>query len=205
MADSEFTHDWFSRAIPDWWRELAPLAGAADLQFAEVGVYEGRATVWLLRNVLTHPSARIDCIDSFAWRSEDGRPAGTDMQVIKHRFLSNIELTGAASKVRLIEARSDDGLCALPTLSYDCIYIDGSHRAPEVLSDAVLSFRLLKPAGLLIFDDYHIDRSRGKEPSLDDPKLAIDAFLRIYAGRLEIVWAGYQMAVRRRAEDRVPG
>jgi Methyltransferase domain len=199
-ADFDFTYDWFSRAIPDWQRELVPMVGAAGLRFAEVGVYEGRATVWLLRNVLTHPSARLDCIDSFIWHPRDGRPAGTDMQAVKRRFLSNINLTGAADKVRLIEARSDDGLCALPTSSYDCIYIDGSHRAPDVLSDAVLSFRLLKPTGLLIFDDYQIARIRGEEPSLDDPKLAVDAFLAVYARRLEIVWAGYQVAVRRREQ-----
>jgi predicted O-methyltransferase YrrM len=196
-ANFEFTYDWVSRAIPDWQRELAPMAGAAGLRFAEVGVYEGRATVWFLRNVLTHPSARIDCIDSFVW---DGKPADTDMQIVKRRFLSNIKLTGAAEKVRLIETRSDDGLCGLAPSSYDCIYIDGSHRAPDVLSDAILSFRLLKPAGLLIFDDYHIARIRKKEPSLDDPKVAIDAFLAIYAGRLEIVWAGYQVVVRRREQ-----
>jgi len=197
-TDFEFTYDWFSRAIPDWRRELAPVAGVADLRFVEVGVYEGRATVWLLCNVLTHSSARIDCIDSFAWHRRDGGPVGADMHAVKRRFLSNIELAGAADKVRLIEARSDDGLCTLPTSSYDCVYIDGSHRAPDVLSDAVLSFRLLKPAGLLIFDDYQIARRRGGEPSLDDPKLAIDAFLAVYARRLEIVWAGYQVAVRKR-------
>jgi predicted O-methyltransferase YrrM len=128
----------------------------------------------------------------------DGRPADADMQTVKRRFLSNIKLTGTADKVRLVEVRSDDGLCALPASSYECIYIDGSHRAPDVLSDAVLSFRLLRPAGLLIFDDYHIARIRGEEPSLEDPKLAVDAFLAVYARRLEIVWAGYQLAVRKR-------
>lgn len=197
-ADFEFTSDWFSRAIPDWSRELALMVGVQDLRFAEVGVYEGRATVWLLRNVLTHPSARLDCIDSFIWHQREGRPAGTDMQAVKRRFLLNIKLAGAVDKVRLIEARSDDGLCTLPTSSYDFVYIDGSHRAPDVLSDAVLSFRLLKPGGLLIFDDYRIARHQGKEPSLDDPKLAIDAFLAVYARRLDIVWAGYQIAVRKR-------
>ena len=43
----------------------------------------------------------------------------------------------------------------LPLETYDIIYIDGSHATSDVLEDAVLSYRLLKPGGLLIFDDYH--------------------------------------------------
>ena len=38
--------------------------------------------------------------------------------------------------------------------NFDLIYIDASHYAPDVLSDAVLAFKLLKPGGILIFDDY---------------------------------------------------
>jgi hypothetical protein len=200
-ADFEFTQDWFSRAIPDWRRELANLVGRPGLRFAEVGVYEGRATVWLLCNVLTHPSARLDCIDPFIWHVGEGRPSLEDMQTVKRRFQSNVESTRAAYKVRLIEARSDVALCTLPVSSYDCIYIDGSHQAADVLSDAVLCFRLLKPAGLLIFDDYEIARSREQAPSLGDPKLAIDTFLAVYARRLKIAWSGYQLALRRQDHD----
>ena len=36
----------------------------------------------------------------------------------------------------------------------DLIYIDGSHLAKDVLSDAILSWKLLKPSGVMIFDDY---------------------------------------------------
>jgi hypothetical protein len=154
VAAYRFSRDWFSAAPKGLAPLLAPLAGRPNLRFAVVGVLEGRATVWLLNNTLAHPTARLDCIDAFVWQVCDGRPAGTNMRAVKHRFHSNIERSGAAHKVRLFEMRSDVALCTLPRSSYDFIYIDGSHRGADVLSDAVLSFRLLKRAGLLIFDDY---------------------------------------------------
>lgn len=37
---------------------------------------------------------------------------------------------------------------------FDFIYVDGSHRSPDVIYDAILSFGLLKKGGIMIFDDY---------------------------------------------------
>jgi hypothetical protein len=67
------------------------------------------------------------------------------------------------------------------------IYIDGSHQAPDVLSDATLSFPLLKVGGTMIFDDYTW-RSVPGDP-LYGPKLAVDAFLNIYFHKMRIGWS----------------
>lgn len=197
-TDFTFTRDWFSAAIPAWRSLFAPWRGRPSVRFLEIGVYEGRATVWLLRHVLTADSARLDCVDPFVWKCVDGRPARVSMQAVKRRFYRNVSATGAAHKVRLMEAPSEIALRALPLDAYDCIYIDGSHRAPDVLADAVLSFRLVKPNGLLVFDDYGLAVADQGRSSLSVPKDAIDAFLHIYRERLEVVLSGYQVAVRRR-------
>ncbi len=173
------------------------MAGRPWLRFVEVGVFEGRASVWLLRNVLTHATARLDCIDPFEWSSGQGRPHRSDMGAVRRRFLANIVAIGAEEKVRLIEQRSDVALCLLPIQSYDCVYVDGSHHSADVLVDAVLAYRLLKPRGLLIFDDYDFARAYGTRPGLADPKEGIDAFARVYRRRVEVVDRGYQLALRR--------
>ena len=38
--------------------------------------------------------------------------------------------------------------------SFDFIYIDPSHQAPDILTDAVLAFKLLRLSGVMVFDDY---------------------------------------------------
>jgi predicted O-methyltransferase YrrM len=201
-ARYDFTTDWFTAAQPSWHRLLDPLAGVPGLRFIEVGVFEGRSTVWLLDHVLTARTARLDCVDPFVWPMSAGRPASVRMRDVKRRFHRNVAASGASSKVRLIEGRSDTALAGLPPDSYDCVYVDGSHRADDVLSDAVLSFRLLKPGGLLIFDDYGMVDGARRARSLDVPRRGIDAFLAVFAERLDVVLLGYQVAARKRVTGR---
>ena len=75
----------------------------------------------------------------------------------------------------------------------------GSHQAPDVLSDAVLSFSLLREGGVIAFDDYlwAEDMSYGRDP-LRCPKPAIDAFINIYFRKVEVISAPlYQMYIRK--------
>ena len=38
-------------------------------------------------------------------------------------------------------------------ISFDIIYIDGSHNGEDILSDAIESYKLLNIGGIIIFDD----------------------------------------------------
>jgi predicted O-methyltransferase YrrM len=70
---------------------------------------------------------------------------------------------------------------------FDLIYIDGSHQAPDVLTDAVMSFQLLKVGGVMIFDDYLWTMDKpGFQDVLKMPKPAIDAFLNIFQRKMSI-------------------
>jgi predicted O-methyltransferase YrrM len=81
--------------------------------------------------------------------------------------------------------------------SYDFIYIDGSHKAADVLEDAVLSFRLLKVGGLLIFDDYAWNG--GGPTEFDNPRRGIDAFYHAYGNQLKQAHVSYQAIFERTA------
>jgi predicted O-methyltransferase YrrM len=67
---------------------------------------------------------------------------------------------------------------------FDLIYIDASHYAVDVLTDAVLSFRLLRGGGMMIFDDYLWS---GDENIVYYPKIAIDAFTNVFSKHLRLV------------------
>jgi predicted O-methyltransferase YrrM len=56
---------------------------------------------------------------------------------------------------------------------FDFIYIDGNHCCDNVLADAVMSWTMLKPGGIMLFDDYLYE---DLPDVLDRGKIAIDAF-----------------------------
>lgn len=67
---------------------------------------------------------------------------------------------------------------------FDFIYIDASHDADSVLSDAVLVWPLLKYNGIIIFDDYAWRRYT--EP-YNNPYVGIDGFVAAYKSEIEIL------------------
>ncbi len=64
---------WHDRVADNWtilFRDVLDWCDRPGLRFLEIGCFEGRATVWMLTNVLTHPTCRIDVIDTFAGSPE---------------------------------------------------------------------------------------------------------------------------------------
>ena len=186
----DYTTDWFTHNVPVWSGLLKDQRGQPGLRYLEIGSYEGRATCWLLENILTGEGSRIDCIDTFEGGMESA-PQDADMANVRQRFEAN---TGPwRQRVNLHVGLSSE---ILPGLNgaFDCIYIDGSHLARDVLFDAVLSWRLLKDGGILLFDDYEWQLL--PEP-WQRPKLAIDAFAACYHGWHEVLHIGYQVALRK--------
>lgn len=57
------------------------------------------------------------------------------------------------------------------------------------------AFRLLKIGGILGFDDYKWDDSHLQHEGL--PRPAIDAFLKVYAKKISVLFKGYQVWVRK--------
>ena len=77
---------------------------------------------------------------------------------------------------------------------FDFVYVDASHTAPDVLTDACVAWPLLKDKGVMVFDDYLWGEQRDV---LHRPKLAVDAFVNIFAEQLKPVHMGYQYIVRK--------
>jgi energy-coupling factor transporter ATP-binding protein EcfA2 len=108
------------------------------------------------------------------------------------------ELLSLANRVVVMAGgKSVDELAHCITVNerYDFIYIDGSHVAKDVLTDACMAWPLLKQGGLLVFDDYLWGDSRD---ILHRPRLAVDFFANIFAEELDIVHIGHQFAVRKK-------
>ena len=182
LDEYAFTKDWFTDRIPSWEKALDSFKGKPNIHYLEVGLFEGRSAIWMLENVLTHPSARLTGIDVF---SGD----------VKRRYLANIKRSGAEDKVTTIVGSSQVRLREFPPDHFDIIYIDGSHLAADVLEDAILSARLLKAGGVLFFDDY---RWRLDFPPERRPKKAINTFLEYYGDQYEVIDNDYQLILMKK-------
>lgn len=188
-----FQTDWFSSTISNWAKSLSEFKSKPNLSFLEIGSFEGRSAVWLLENILTDDSSRLTCIDT--WKgSIEHQGSKLDLGTIEAHFDHNIELAGKTHQIIKIKDYSSRALRKLSYDSYDFIYIDGSHKASDVLEDAVLCWRLLKVGGIMIFDDYIWEPQYAK---IESPTIAIDSFLSCYDDQLVIIQKEEQVTVRK--------
>jgi len=202
MTEYQFTKDWFNWA-PEIWNQLTlMLSGTAtNRQFLEIGSFEGRSSIWIAENMMQENDI-LRCIDTWEGGEEHGEE---DMGGVEDRFRHNLivatkklprrrifQLKGTSTK-KLAELQSHPS-----GNSFDFIYIDGSHIAKDVLTDACMAWPLLKPKGLMVFDDYLW--TPNARDILHRPKAAIDAFINLFAEEVEIVHIGYQLIVRKKGE-----
>lgn len=197
MTDYKFTQDWFSHNIP-LWEQLVPLLPGqpGSRWFLEIGSYEGRSALWLAENAMIEGD-HLDCVDTWEG-SEEHSPELFDNA--EERFRHNLKVAAEKLPRRRIfqhPHKSTDWLAwAIDAKrAYDFIYIDGSHVAKDVMTDACMAWPMLNKGGLLVFDDYMWGENRD---ILHRPRLAVDMFVNLFAEHLDIVHMGYQFVVRKK-------
>jgi hypothetical protein len=224
MTDYKFTKDWFHWA-PEVWTHLTTMLPERR-SFLEIGSFEGRSTVWIIENMM-NPGDWIDCVDTWRGGEEHSNldmmavEAAFDHNIIKALDCSSAQHRSGEdswghtrfagpgndaenNRVYKYKAKSTEFLGRKLAHwvdgkdLYDFIYIDGSHTAPDVLTDACMAWPLLKPKGLMVFDDYMWGNPRD---ILHRPKPAIDAFCNLFAEEAEIVHVGYQLVARKKEHN----
>lgn len=168
--DFNFTEDWFTPKIPAW-EEILHKKWSADYSITalEIGVFEGRSSCWILENLFCNSKSTLYCIDTFEDSIEH-----TEEQTVKIK------------QVKILKGKSDDTIISLinKNIQADFICIDDSHIAKDALTDAVLSWKLLKNGSIMIFDDY-LYRKYSDINML--PKIAIDSFVNIFFDEIIIL------------------
>lgn len=191
----EFGADWFWPSVENWKRKLAEFKGKPNLNYLEIGPFEGRSFFWVMDNILTHPTTKATAIDVF----ETGNSAYY-IGKFERRFRKNARISGREKDITIIKGYSGVELRPLPLNSFDLIYIDGSHSANDVMSDVILSWGLLKEGGIMIFDDY---RWHEDWPSFLRPAFSINSFLSAFDKEIEVLPsppADNQLFIRKRAD-----
>jgi len=176
-----FGSNFFEKWIPLWQTHLGHLMGKPRVIGIEIGSLHGDCTVFCADQIVNGPESMHFTID-----------------INDNEYLQNNLAPYIGKNVRFLQGKSYDILrTTFEEERADYVYIDGSHLAIDVLSDAVLSWSLLKVGGVLIFDDYgwgvHTTDEKQK------PKLAIDAFLSAYVGHYELIEKGWQVFLKKLA------
>lgn len=195
-GEQAFSSNFVMDHVVNWRRVLEELEGKPDLRFLEVGSFEGLSCIWMFTHVLTAPSSKMTCVDSFDFGGQLADDPSESGRNIQDRFDANLKAAGVFDRVDKRHGFSQVALRGLPLETFDHIYIDGSHMAPDVLEDVVLGYRLMKVGGLATFDDYGW---QAHDEPRKRPTMALDAFVDIFKGKVEVVHKGYQLVLRRLA------
>jgi hypothetical protein len=188
-----YTEDWFSiniRLLNKW--VVPELKDRPNVHILEIGSYQGRSAVWMVQNILTGPGSSIWCCDTFQGSSEH---TNEQKQGIYERFLCNMSQF-PSDKYVVLRGRSDNvvrHMGADKDAFFDMVYIDGDHHSHAALTDAVLSWRLLKPGGLMFFDDC----GGGDKDSLANVLTGVLCFLRCWEGQYDWIDSEYGILIRK--------
>lgn len=190
-----FTNNWFDQTKAAW-DYLVPKY--RPLKILEIGSFEGRSICYVIEKLADMPNLEIHCVDTWAGGEEHYKDSliAYDMKSVEQRFHHNVRIAmdRSKSKINLTVHKgfSDFVLSKLiadgRTNYFDLIYVDGSHQAPDVLSDAVMGFKLLKNSGIMIFDDYLWGDANADDFNiLKCPKISVDAFINIFYKSLRVL------------------
>ncbi len=150
-----FSNDWFNTHEPHWNKHLVNWSkGRGPINLLEIGSYEGRSACWFLTHIMGDPLSRLTCVDPWLQRV-GSKVYPDDMRDVFDLFGRNIRATGRQAQVSTLRGYSSAVLSGHPSASYDLIYVDGDHSAEGVRADTLEAFRLLRPGGLLLWDDYY--------------------------------------------------
>jgi hypothetical protein len=147
----------------------------------------------MLENMLPIDGA-IVCVDTFKGSEEHSL---LQLDGLFERWKTNVEwVRKEGQRCFGLQGKSYDALAELITDNYkfDFIYIDGSHTAPDVMTDACMAWGMLKQGGIMLFDDYLWQDMPGL---LHRPKLGVDFFTTLFSEQNQLCLLGYQYALRK--------
>jgi predicted O-methyltransferase YrrM len=189
-TDRTFSTDWAGCHFFNW-AELLHRLQEKRVRILEIGSWEGRSALFFL-NYLAH--SHIVCIDPFEGNVEHQLDPYFRELALKSEAQFDRNLAGFEDRVEKIKGSSTTALPAFGIAGrrFDLAYIDGSHMAADTYSDAMLTWPLIEPGGIVIFDDYEWPLM---DSELQRPRMGIDAFLAAIKGQYRELHRDYQLVI----------
>ena len=169
---------------------IIDLNPAEKRQIVEIGVYEGASSCFWSDFYLDHEESSLISIDPFTGSEEHlanpEKYAG--LSRLERTARENIAKSKNCGKVEVIKGLSQRVFADLDARFgnepwIDVLYIDGAHDSVSVARDIVLYVPMVKPGGVVFFDDY----------AHPDVKRAVDMALNAFASFEFAMFTGWQL------------
>ena len=187
--------NWFATVQHNFETHLPPLQGQ-PVQCLQIGAFVGHASHWIYENLLVHHDEAF-LVDVDTWQGSDEPEHDMfDWEHVELTYLQKHKTWGNAvwrRKMTSDEFFSEWG----GGYDWDFVYIDGDHKAINVLTDGLNAFQDMKVGGILAFDDY---LWRADLDPFFRPKNGVDAFLTLTDGYCTVLERGYQIWLQKTKE-----
>lgn len=195
--------DDFTLHIQDWSTYFSKYENVSDLLFLEIGTGHGRSAVWLLENVLTHPTSKIITIDILNERSYKRGDLSFDFgdelklyvdqnldPYIKNNKCEFYEMDSKLLFKKMLGGKLNSNFIINDQYEniFDFIYLDGCHEPDYVMYESAMCFDLLKSGGRILFDDYGWGNCR----------YGIESFLKCYENKINLLSKGWQVLIEKK-------
>ena len=153
-----FSNNWFEDNAKDIDTHLKKFEGMNNLNFLEIGCYEGRSCVYLVKKYLTGSNCKMLCVDSFDVASSE--ELSVDDKCLRARFNHNTKhLTDI---VDLQACKLSERISSICSDRYDFIHVDYcNNNYTEMLSELQELCRSLRPGGCCLIEPlFYIDNIR---------------------------------------------
>jgi len=178
----KFTHEYFPDHIKNWENTFSFIKDQQNINYLEVGVFEGQSAFWMKENILTHPTCEVTLVDLF-------HPS------YEKRFLENLSEVNSENII-IHKGNSSEILKNLTPNYFDIIYVDGGHIAKDTFLDLAYAWDLLKADGILVIDDYPL--LKDDVPIHIRPGLVIDLFITSFSEQIEILHKDWQVIIKKK-------
>ena len=147
IETKNFSEKWFMNNF-EVIHHYLPKDTTTNFSYLEIGSYEGLSALNILFN---YKNAKVTVIDLWGESNINSESIIVNFNEIEEKFNKNLK------GFKYTKIKNDSVIALREILKkdifFDRIYIDGSHNGEDILSDAIESYKMLNPGGILIFDD----------------------------------------------------
>ena len=197
----KYMRDWVRGKSRYWARHILPLQEYfPTIRLLEIGVFEGMSACWWLDNLLTGPNDFYLGIDP--WNAAVMRGPFTQQPTMDKVHATAVEsLKPYGGKARLYHGTSVEAFRPAPEIeslllpgSFEVAYIDGVHEPGGVTFDSVNAWSVVRPGGIIVWDDWNLGNPRSKPHPMD---VFLRNFFALIEGKYEVLWEGVQFGIRK--------